>query len=188
MVGAIAVFGDIRASYQAGQFASEITLHSARVLNRENRFDDHKLIIHQMQRAIEIFKAPPYNCRVFNLSLGDDRPWLRDNTRQSLWAEGLDVLARQNKVLLIISAGNQYLGTGNNARDAEEVLANYPHYLFDPESGLCEPATAAIAVTVGGIAQYEEPETRRGAREETIVRTVAHAGEPLPITHHRPRH
>ncbi len=82
MVGALAVFGDIRAFYLAGQFASEITLYSARVLNVENRFDDEKLIIHQMQQAIEIFKAPPYNCRVFNLSLGDDRAWLRDNTRQ----------------------------------------------------------------------------------------------------------
>ncbi len=102
--------------------------------------------------------------------------------RQSLWAESLDLLARENKVLLVVSAGNQNLGTGNNARDAEEVLKNYPHYLFDPESGLCEPATAAIALTVGGIAQYEEPEARRGPRQESLVRTIARAGEPLPIT------
>lgn len=182
MVGGLAVFGDVRACYQAGQFASDITLYSARVLNAVNRFDDEKLIIQQMRQAIEVFKAPPYNCRVFNLSLGDDRPWLRDNTRQSLWAESLDVLARQEKVLLVVSAGNQLLGTGNTARDAEEVLANYPSYLFEPECGLCDPATAAIAVTVGGIAQYDEPETRRGARDGSIVRTIAHPGEPLPTT------
>ena len=182
MVGGLAVFGDVRACFQAGQFASDITLYSARVLNDENRFDDEKLIIQQMRRAIEVFKAPPYDCRVFNLSLGDDRPWLRDNARQSLWAESLDVLAREEKVLLVVSAGNQHLGTGNNARDAEEVLANSPNYLFEPDCGLCDPATAAIAITVGGIAQHDEPEVRRGAREESIVRTVARSDEPLPTT------
>ena len=52
------------------------------MLNDENRFDDEKLIIQQMRRAIEVFKAPPYNCGVFNLSLGDDLAWLRDNPRQ----------------------------------------------------------------------------------------------------------
>jgi|SRR5271157_6206660 len=81
-----------------------------------------------------------------------------------------------------VSAGNQYLGTGNNARDAEEVLANYPDYLFEPDCGLCDPATAAIALTVGGIAQHDEPEVRRGNREESIVRSVASRGEPLPTT------
>jgi hypothetical protein len=182
MVGGLAVFGDVRACFQAGQFASDITLYSDRVLNDENRFDDEKLIIHQMRRAIEVFKAPPYNCRVFNLSLGDDQPWLRDNARQSIWAECLDILDREEKVLLVVSAGNQRLGTGRNARDAEEVLANYPNYLFEPECGLCDPATAAIAVTVGGIAQHDEPEVRRGAKEESIVRTVAKFDEPVPTT------
>ncbi|MGO9601362.1 MAG: S8 family peptidase [Isosphaeraceae bacterium] len=182
MVGGLAVFGDVRACFQAGHFASDITLYSARVLNDENRFDDEKLIIQQMRRAIEVFKTPPYNCRVFNLSLGDDRPWLRDNARQSLWAECLDVLAREQKVLLVVSAGNQPLGIGDNARDAEGVLARYPDYLFEPDCGLCDPATAAIALTVGGIAQHDEPEVRRGNREESIVRTVANCGEPLPTT------
>lgn len=182
MVGGLAVFGDVRACFQGGQFSSDITLYSARVLNSENRFDDEQLIIRQMRRAIEIFKAPPYSCRVFNLSLGDDRPWLRDNARQSLWAESLDVLAREQKVLLVVSAGNHHLGSANNARDAEEVLAGYPGYLFEADCGLCDPATAAIALTVGGIAQHDEPEVRRGAREESIVRTVAASDEPLPTT------
>ena len=137
------------------------------MLNSENRFDDELLIIQQMRRAIELFKAPPYNCRVFNLSLGDDSPCLRANSRQSLWAECLDLLARELKVLLVVSAGNQHLGTGNNARDAEEVLGNYPEYLFEADCGLCDPATAAIAVTVGGIAQHDEPQVRRGRPKRT---------------------
>jgi hypothetical protein len=182
MVGGLVVFGDVRACYEAGQFVSDITLYSARVLNTENRFDDEKLIIQQMRLAIEVFKAAPYNCRVFNLSLGDDRPWFRDNDRQSLWAESLDVLAREEKVLLVVAAGNQHLGTGHNAREAEEVLTNYPNYLFDRECGLCEPATAAIPLTVGGITQHDVPEVRIGRKEGDIVRTIAQPGEPLPTT------
>lgn len=182
MVGGLAIFGDVRACYTAGTFSSDITLYSARVLNAQNRFDDDKLIIQQMRQAIEVFKAEPYNCRVFSLSLGDDRPWLRDNRRQSQWAESLDLLARELKVLIVVSAGNQSRGVGKTVGDAEEALASYPHYLFDPECGLCEPATAAIAVTVGGIAQHDVPEVRLGRKEGDIVLPIAKAGEPLPTT------
>ena len=142
MVGGLAVFGDIRACYESGQFQSEITLYSARVLNDENRFDDERLIIHQMREAIELFRAEPYNCRVFNLSVGEPEPWLRNNTRQSIWAECLDLLARELKVLIVVSAGNHNLGLGNNARDAEQALREYPRYLLEPDCGLCAPATA----------------------------------------------
>lgn len=84
MVGGIAVFGDIRACFESGVFSSPITLFSARVLNADNRFDDTTLIIHQMRRVIEVFTVPPYNCHVFNLSLGDDCAWLTQSSKQSL--------------------------------------------------------------------------------------------------------
>jgi hypothetical protein len=122
MVGALAVFGDIRGCYQSGQFNSDITLYSARVLNAENLFDDERLIIRQMREAIEFYRAEPYSCRVFNLSLGGDYAWFSQNTRQSIWAECLDLLARELKVLLVVSAGNHSLGLGHNARDAEQAL------------------------------------------------------------------
>ena len=147
--------------FQAGQFASNITLYSDRVLNDENSFDDVKLIIQQMRRPSRFSRRP------HRTAVSSTFPWVMigrgsATTRQSLWAECLDVLAREEKVLLVVSAENPYLGTGNNARDAEEVLANYPDYLFEPDCGLCDPATAAIALTVGGIAQHDEPEVRRG--------------------------
>jgi len=41
------------------QFASPVTLFSARVLNDRNEFDDEKLIINQMRTAIETFRQPP---------------------------------------------------------------------------------------------------------------------------------
>ena len=182
MVAGIAVFGDVRAGYQAGQFESEVTVFSARVLNHQNRFDDELLIVTQMDRAFETFKADPYGCRVFNISIGDDRPWFRDNRRQSLWAECLDQLARKHKVLIVVSAGNHRMGDARNTRQSEEVLHEYPNYLFqDDECGLAEPATAAIAVTVGGVAVDERPSVGNSS-ENLLRRPVASLGQPYPGT------
>jgi hypothetical protein len=178
----IAVFGDIRACYENGQFSSPVTLYSARVLNADNRFDDQSLIIHQMRRAIETFIGPPYECRVFNLSLGDSSAWLQHNPRQSLWSESLDILAREYNVVLVVSAGNHDFGWTNNSQEAEEILASYPDYLFDPACGLCQPATAAIPITVGSYAQHDASAVPAPSQANDIVRTVALAMEPTPTT------
>lgn len=182
MVAGIAVFGSVRACYETGNFASPVTLFAARVLNAENHFDDDRLIIHQMRQAIETFIAPPYECRVFNLSLGNSTAWLHHNPRQSLWAESLDILAREFNVVLVISAGNHDLGWTNNAQEAEEILASYPDFLFDPSCGLCEPATAAIPITVGGIADQDAPAIPSPSQTDDIVRTVASTLEPTPTS------
>ena len=182
MVSGIAVFGDIRGCYESGQFSSPVTLYSARVLNSENRFDDNSLIIHQMRRAIETFVAPPYSCRVFNISLGDSTAWLQRNQRQSLWAESLDFLAREYNIVLVISAGNHNRGWTNNSQEAEEILTTYPEFLFDPECGLCEPATAAIPITVGGIAEHDVPAITSPRQSGDLLRTVATIFEPTPTS------
>src|SRR6266699_97069 len=107
LVCGIALYGSVRREYERGAFASPLLLYSARVLNDANRFDDDRLIINQLRTAITTFYAAPYNCRVFNLSLGSDVPALANNGRQNIWAEELDVLARELKVLIVISAGNR---------------------------------------------------------------------------------
>lgn len=182
MVSGIAVFGNVRACYRTGEFSSPVTLFSARVLNAENRFDDERLIIHQMRQAIETFIAPPYECRVFNLSLGDTSAWLQHNPRQSLWAESLDILAREFNVVLVVSAGNHDLGWTNNAQEAEEILATYPDFLFEPSCGLCAPATAAIPITVGGFADHDVPAMPPPNQPDDFIRTVASALEPTPTS------
>ena len=182
MVSGIAVFGDVRACYEQGAFASSVTLFSGRVLNEHNRFDDEKLIIHQMRDAIAFFAASPYDCRVFNVSLGDHKPWLASNQRQSQWAESLDVLARELKVLIVVSAGNHNLGWARTTGDAEATLTDYPQYLFQPECGLCEPATAAIPITVAGIANQTIPKVAHGSQGDSLSRNVAEIGEPTPTT------
>ena len=182
-VGGLAVFGDIRACYADGRFSSPIRLFSARVLNDQNRFDDDRLIHNQMEAAIERFLREPYNCRVFNLSLGSSDVVLNGtNRRQSLWAEALDTLARKHKVLLVVSAGNNNEIYANNAADAERILQDYPRYLFDGQAGLSDPATAAIALTVGSLSQYAAPAIRVGADAGDFVRGVSGIDEPSPFT------
>ncbi len=183
MVGGLAVFGNVRACYEGGTFASPITLFSARVLNDENKFDDDKRIITQMRNAIRVFVAEPYNCRVFNLSLGSPEPLLTDsNKRQGSWAEALDIIARKFKVLLVVSAGNHESPIATVTSKAEAALAGYPDYLFDPAAQLCDPATAAIPITVGSLAEYDVPEVRHSTGKDDIIRPLAKANEPTPST------
>jgi hypothetical protein len=179
MVGGLAVFGDIRACVTSGRFASPIVLFSARVLNDQNQFDDEKLVITQIRTAIEMFKAAPYNCRVFNLSIGTDGPAFESEQRQTLWAEQMDILARELKVLLVVSAGNV---DPTRDRTAEETLQQYPGYLQGADASLNDPATAALAITVGALCQEDVPAVRQGANRDDIVRTLAQRNQPSPFT------
>jgi hypothetical protein len=182
-VGGLAVFGNIRACYENGDFSSPVQLFSARVLNGENRFDDERLILNQMREAVRLFASPPHSCRVFNLSLGSGAVALNGtNNRQTLWAECLDTLARELKVLLVVSAGNNQRVHANTPEDAEAVLAGYPNYLFEADCALNDPATAAIAITVGAISEFTAPAIRRGALANDVIRAIAHQNEASPFT------
>jgi hypothetical protein len=183
MVAGLAVFGDVRSCYESGQFLSPITLFSARVLNDRNMFDDEKLIINQMHEAIETFRKPPYDCRIFNISLGSKVPAFEiSRPRQSLWAEELDILARELNVLLIVAAGNHNQADGWVATDSEIALFSYPDILFNSQSSLCDPATAAIALTIGSLAQHDIPAKVSGTGSNDIIRPVARINEPSPFT------
>jgi hypothetical protein len=136
-----------------------------------------------MREAIEAFVQPPYNCRVFNISIGSGMPVIYSpRPRQSLWAEELDILARKLKVVLIVSAGNHKEAEAVNAPDAETVLQSYPGLLFNARTGICDPASSAIAVTVGALAQHAIPAQVRGVGANDIVRPLAAVDEPAPMT------
>jgi hypothetical protein len=179
-VGAIAVFGSVRACYESGAFSSPVVLFSARVLNERNQFDDERLIVKQMQAAIRLFKKTPHACRVFNLSLGTFLP--ANSGKQSTWAEALDVLAREEQVVIVVSAGNNRSVLTGNAKEAEAVLKNHPSQLRMPEARLSDPATAAIAITVGALVEHEVPAARRGTGAIDLIRSLGKIAEPSPFT------
>ena len=183
MVAAIALYGDVRRCLESGSFSSGITLYSARILNEHNEFDDEELFATQMRKSIATFHAEPYNCRVFNVSIGRHDAHLASSNKQGAWAEVLDTLAREYKVVIVVSAGNHGMGAGKNSRQAAEVLDEYPGYLVNqPECGLCDPGTSSIAITVGGIAASDRPAADPDSVGESICRPVARRNEPYPGT------
>lgn len=180
-VGGLAVYGDVRASYERGQFASTITLYSARVLNEHNRFDDERLIINQLREAVAIFAQEPYRCRIFNVSIGgEDAALSRSQRRQNLYGETLDLIAHTYNVLFVVAAGNhaQVL----RADDISEALTTFPAQLLEPEARLCDFATTALGVTVGSLTEHDTLALRAGPGAEDIVRPIACRDEPAPMT------
>jgi|SRR5580658_2533553 hypothetical protein len=183
MVAGLSIFGSVRSCFEDGTFSSPIILFSARVLDRHNRFDNDKLIVNQIRDAITEFQAEPHNCRVFNLSLGTGAPAFTDGVeRQTVWAESLDILARELKVLLVVSAGNRNEIFTTNTGQAEQVLRAYPNYLLEHSARINDPATAAIPITVGALAASDVMATRQGAGASDISRAVAKTGQPSPFT------
>lgn len=178
-VAGVAVFGDIRACIETGNFQSPVVLFSARVLNAENAFDDERLVITQMREAVRVFKKDPYNCRVFNLSICDRLPFASsDRGKQPAWAEALDILAREEEVLFVVPTGNQaayHALMDGDPPSLQEIL-------FDPQSRLADPASAAIVATVGGVVQHDVPAGRHGTPGQTIQVPTARSGEPSPFT------
>ncbi len=183
MVAGLAVFGSIRACYASGVFASTVRLYSARVLNDSNRFEDESLIVRQTEDAIRRYYNAPYNCRIFNLSIGSAEPAFRaDGERQTVWAERLDYLCRTLKILIVVSAGNYSSVFTTRSDEAERFKATYPAYLLDHEARLNDPATAAIPVTVGAIAEHDLHAARQGLGANDIVSPLAGVDHPSPFT------
>ena len=183
MVAGLAVFGSIRACYGSGVFASTVRLYSARILNDQNRFEDESLIVRQTEEAILRYYNAPYNCRVFNLSIGSAEPAFRpDGERQTVWAERLDYLCRTLKILIVVSAGNYSSVFTTRSEEAERFKATYPAYLLDHEARLNDPATAAIPVTVGSIAEHDVHAVRQGLGANDIVSPLAAVDHPSPFT------
>lgn len=180
MVAGIALYGDVGACIQQGSFVPELVIYGARVTNDKGEFDDERLVLHQMGDAIRRFASE--GCRVFNVSLGDDRrPY--DGGRVSPWAAVLDTLARELKVLIVLSAGNRSLPPTDHPGAAR---SRYPFYLLDDEARVIDPATAALGVTVGSLAGPGSPYQSQRYVDDPAYRRIAAPGQPSPFTRRGP--
>lgn len=177
-VAGVAVYGDVRASAAAGAFVPGVLLHSARVLRSDGNFPDDILVTTQMRRAITYFRGS-HGCRVFNISLGDRRVQYRGK-KVSRWAAVLDELARELDVVIVISAGNlSYQG-----ETPECTLTEYPGYLLGVESSIFEPASAALALTVGSLSHAAAVPENQGSLVR--LRPIAPIDGPSPFTRSGP--
>lgn len=178
-VAGIALYGNVQACIERRLFQPEHWIFSVRVTNEHNEFDEVELIERQMQDAIE-YAHSTWECRVFNISLGDrTRPF--DGSRVSTWAATLDELARRLDIVIVVSAGNYRFISEDTTRD-DSPWAGYPNYLFQDEARLLSPSEAANVLTVGSLAR---PGTSyRSERYPTDVnyQSIARGYEPSPFT------
>ncbi len=155
MVAGIALYGDIKKSIDNQQFTQNIWIVSAKIMFDDGQgnpqYDPEKLLEHQLQDIVSEIRSSFPNCRVFNLSIGNSENKVFELRKQFNLAVLLDELAKEYEVIFAISAGN--IPTN------EISLESYPDYYLEntPDYKIIDPASAALAITVGSIAHEVAP-------------------------------
>jgi hypothetical protein len=145
-VAGLSLYGDINQCIENKKFDPDCWLFSARVLDENGSYNDQKLIESQFLRCLNIFIKQYPNIKVVNISIGNSDDVFGFGKRQFRWASLIDErlyeLSRINRdLIIVVSAGNNF----------PDFYPNYPDNLFSDESKLINPATAALAITVGSI-------------------------------------
>lgn len=177
-VAGLVVYGSIASCLKAGTWTPEVLIASAKVLQRQPAtgrpaFPEKHRPEALVNRAIRHYHDTR-GCRVFNLSLGNDDD-VYAGGRQFAWAELLDQLARKLDIVIVVSAGNHNLEIPDGGATRGPFQEEVRNALLSAPSRLCNPATAAIAVTVGSVARSEAHGTRDSF-------AAAPAGAPAPFT------
>jgi hypothetical protein len=181
----IVVYGDLPRHLAASEWRPQVRLLSAKVLRRSEHgdwaeFGEQRHAVSQLREAITYF-AQERGCRVFNLSIGhSERRYI--GGRQLPWALALDELARTLDVVIVVSAGNVVVPAVPEPLVADQFQAKVREQLFTPDHALIDPATAAIALTVGSVARGDAPFDNRGFPGERPRLAGAPADCPSPFT------
>src|SRR5439155_11925263 len=135
-----------------------------------------ELLENRIARAVAYF-VEHYDCRVFNLSFGDERRPYRGGHVDRL-AATLDALAHQYRVLFVVSVGN-FQGVPGVPRDWR---TEYPAYLLHDGARVIDPAPALNALTVGSIARLERAHMAVRYPDDPAYQPIARADEPSPFS------
>jgi subtilisin family serine protease len=181
-VAGIAVYNSVGECIEQRMFQPSARLFSARVTDDRNEYDETELLEHQLEEAVTYFVEAYPSVRVINISLGDRTKIYGDGLHQFRFAAAIDELAyrlRDRELVFVISSGNYW---PDNLTE-EEILTQYPRYLLDNgRARICDPATAALALTVGGLS-YGAGRYDRDINEDRTDRLVAgERGWPSPFT------
>ncbi|MEH1839910.1 MAG: S8 family peptidase [Nostoc sp.] len=179
-VAGIAIYGNVENCIKQRSFDPTAWLFSARVTDENNKYDEDLLLETQLDEAIYAFIEQYPNCKVINISLGNDEQIYRDGLKQFRLAAKIDEIAYQyqhKNIVFVISAGNAFY---EEAESNEQLLTDYPNYLLNKSARIIDPATSAIALTVGSLSFG-----RGSITEPSDVRRQAIAnlsGYPSPFT------
>ncbi|WP_256874506.1 S8 family peptidase [Nostoc sp. C057] len=179
-VAGIAIYGNVENCIQQRSFEPTAWLFSARVTDENNKYDEDLLLETQLDEAIRAFVEQYPNCKVINISLGNADQIYRDGLKQFRLAAKIDEIAYQyqhKNILFVISAGNAFY---EEAKSNEQLRTDYPNYLLNKSARIIDPATSAIALTVGSLSFG-----RGSITEPSDIRRQAIAnlsGYPSPFT------
>lgn len=172
LVAGKALYGDVAAKLESGEFLPELRLFSGRILDKDCE-SDIRLIEHQVEDSVRYF-FDNYSCKVFNLSYGDsNKPYSGGRVRGL--AVTLDLLARELNILFVVPAGN-FRAMGSPIA----WKRRYPGSLFD--NPLLDPAPSINSITVGSLARYDQ--TMNSARHVSDPAEQSFAGinQPSPFS------
>ncbi len=191
-VAGCATYGDIESSFIDKEFSPSNWIFSAKIMYGERDwngdvthaiYDPEKLVEHQFQDAVISFLSnSTYHIKVVNVSLGNmQEVWQKHYTRQLPFATLIDELALQfPHVTFIVSTGNQ--SPLDYFDSISEIKDSYPIYLTEElDFKIINPATSALALTVGSIAQEPHIERERYGAESIKV-PIAEHNQPSPFT------
>jgi hypothetical protein len=167
MVAGLALFGEFETALRERRpLRPRGVVHQGRVLEpdpanpRATRFAPLTTAHQAIEQAIETLHSEE-GVRVFNLSIND--PDAYSGPHVGLITERLDELIRELDIVVVVSAGNQRADTRNASMASGHHAADaYPLYLMDPSARIAEPATTALALTVGALSRFDAPQTHRG--------------------------
>jgi hypothetical protein len=190
-VAGCAAYGDIEDCLKNKVFNPSNWIFSAKVMYAEKNitgeiqaiYDPEKLIEHQFKDAVESFLSNTgYNIKIVNVSLGNSHEvWNKDYYRQLPLAALIDELAyTYPEVVFVVSTGNQKPLI--LFETIAELKDDYPNYLTEnPDFRIINPATAALALTIGSIAGDSRIEQERYGAEQ-IKTMIAEVNQPSPFT------
>ncbi|HEL3759503.1 TPA: S8 family peptidase [Stenotrophomonas maltophilia] len=173
-VSGLALYGDVRAHLQQGQFIPQLRLFSGKVFDEGNN-NQTEFVEKAIEGAVKSLHEQ-YGCRVFNLSYGDLNK-VYDGRHVRGVAYTLDRLTRELGVLFVVPTGN--LRTEDLPQDPRN---SYPGYLLEANARLLDPAPALNALTVGGLALHTATHAAQRYPNAIEDLPIAQTEQPFPLT------
>ncbi len=189
-VAGCAAYGDIEKCIRDRVFTPSNWIFSAKIMYRHESlqtavYTDDELFERQFQESILSFLSnSDYHIRVVNISLGNDSDvWNKSYSRQLPLAALIDELAYQfPNVVFIVSTGNQHPKNIDEFDSIDNIKASYPKYLLEKaDFKLINPATSALALTVGSISPPIRVQQNYYG-EDQIKIPIAEENQPSPFT------
>ncbi|SNR93686.1 Subtilase family protein [Haloechinothrix alba] len=96
-----------------------------------------------------------YRVRIFNLSVGYAEPF--NDMHLDPLTETIDELVRELDIVIVVPTGNVDIDLNGYTTSGHHILDDKPEFFYTPQHRLSEPGPAALALTVGSIAQSGAP-------------------------------